>query len=74
MKDTTYHRPKQSQIRLCDICLEGARAVGHKCRASLCDAMRQRELEVGDKQLFDVWSAHIFGLLDLYNTDDLIEL
>jgi hypothetical protein len=36
--------------------------------------MRERELEVGDKQLLDVGSAHILGLLDLHNTDDLAEI
>jgi hypothetical protein len=35
--------------------------------------MRQREFEVGNKQLLDVGPAYILGLLDLHNTDDLME-
>jgi len=33
--------------------------------------MRQREFEVGNKQLLDVRPAHILRLLNLHNTDDL---
>jgi hypothetical protein len=42
-----------------------------ECRAGLCDPMWQRESELGDHELFDVWSAHVIRLFDLHHSKDL---
>jgi hypothetical protein len=51
--------------------LESAGTRGDERGAGLCDAMREGELKVGNHELLDVWSANIFRLLDLDNTQDL---
>jgi hypothetical protein len=45
--------------------------VRDESRADLGDAVRERELEVGDEELLDVRPADVFGLLDLNHTKNL---
>jgi len=40
-------------------------------RADLGDTVRERELEVGNEELFDVRPADVLGLLDLNYTKNL---
>ena len=42
-------------------------------RADLRDAVRERELEVGGEQLLDVRPAHVVGLLNLHDAEDLVQ-
>ena len=40
-------------------------------RTNLLDAVGERELELGDQELLDVWTANIVGLLNLDDAEDL---
>lgn len=54
--------------------LESNRAVGDEGRAELGHTMRKGELQVGDKELLDVWATEILGLLDLDDAEDLMKI
>ena len=51
--------------------LEGGRAVGDKGRTGFGDTVRERELEVRDKELPDIGAADVIGLLNLNDTKNL---
>jgi hypothetical protein len=50
---------------------EGRGAVRNEGALRLEDTVSQRELELGDKELLDVWAADVLGLLNLDNAEDL---
>lgn len=50
---------------------ECGRAVRDEGRLRLRDPMGQRELKLRGLELLDVRPAHVFGLLNLHNTEDL---
>jgi len=45
--------------------------VSNESRGSLANTVGKRELEVGGKKLFDVWSADIISLGDLNDAEDV---
>lgn len=53
--------------------LEGAGALGNKCRAGLADTVRERKLETRNKELLDVGAADILRLAKLHNTENLFK-
>ena len=60
------HHPNTIQTSL-----ESRGPVCDERRANLLDTVRERELELGDKELLDVGAADILSLLNLNNTEDL---
>ena len=52
--------------------VEGRWSVGEEEAATLDDAVRKGEAEVGSEELLDVGAADVDGLLDLGNAEDLI--
>ena len=42
-------------------------------RANLVHTVGKGELELGNQELLDVWAANIIVLLDLHDTENLIE-
>ena len=54
--------------------LESNRALRNECRAWLWNAVGQRELETRFKELFDVWTADVVGLLDLNYAENLLHV
>jgi hypothetical protein len=45
--------------------------MGNESRCNFANTVGKGELEVGGKELLDVWSADIIGLGELNNADDL---
>lgn len=45
--------------------------MGNKSRTEFCDTMGERELDLGDKELFDIRTADIVCLLDLNHSENL---
>lgn len=45
--------------------------VRHKRRLCLRHTVREREAQVGNQQLADVWSLHVSGLLNLLHAQNL---
>ena len=53
--------------------LERRRPVRDEGRADFLDAVGKGELELGNQKLLDVGTANVVGLLDLHDTENLIE-
>ena len=53
--------------------LERPWAVRDEGRADFLDAVGKGELELGNQKLLDVGTANVVGLLDLHDTENLIE-
>ena len=45
--------------------------MGNKSRTEFCNTMGERELDLGDKELFDIRTADIVCLLDLNHSENL---
>ena len=53
--------------------LESRGPVRDEGRADFLDAVGKGELELGNQKLLDVGTANVVGLLDLHDTENLIE-
>jgi len=50
---------------------ERGRTMSNERRSNLADTVGKGELQVGSKELLDVWAADIIGLGDLNDAEDL---